>query len=61
MTKTNETGAGKGGAAKAAPLYPSGKYKCPKCSNRIKVFVNMSMPPACTKHTSGYVAMNKED
>lgn len=52
----------KGGAAeKAAPLYPSGEYKCPKCSNRIKVFVNMSMPPACTKHSSGYVAMTKKE
>ena len=58
MSKVSDT---KGGAAKAAPLYPSGKYKCPKCSNKIKVFVNMSMPPACTKHTGGYVAMNKED
>lgn len=61
MTKESETKGTKGGAAKAAPLYPSGKYKCPKCSNKVKVFVNMSMPPACTKHSSGYVAMNKED
>jgi hypothetical protein len=50
----------KGGAAKAAPLFPAGKYKCPKCSNRVTVFVNMSMPPACSKHSNGPVAMTKE-
>lgn len=49
------------GAAKAAPSFPSGKYKCPKCSNKVTVFVNMSMPPACSKHTTGLVAMTKED
>ncbi len=45
------------GVAKATPSFPSGKYKCPKCSNKIEVFVNMTMPPACTKHSGGLVAM----
>ncbi len=52
----------KRGAAKAAPLFPAGKYACPKCSNGVEVFVNMSMPPACLKHvSSGPVAMIKKD
>lgn len=47
----------KGGVAKATPLTPAGEYKCPKCSNHIIVYVRLSCPPACVKHTGGPVIM----
>lgn len=48
-----------GGAEKSAPLYPAGKYKCPKCSNHIEVCLRLSAAPVCGKHFSGGVTMLK--
>ena len=59
MPKKKVKAQAKGGVAKAAPLFPAGEYKCPKCNNKGVVFVNMSMPPACTKHTGGAVIMEE--
>jgi hypothetical protein len=30
--------------------YSKGVYECPKCKNRIQVFVIMTAPPACINH-----------
>lgn len=46
--------------AKAPTLLPAGKYKCPKCDNRIQVFVKMTTPPACITHSGGAVQMEKQ-
>lgn len=46
--------------AKAPTLLPAGNYKCPKCDNRIQVFVKMSMPPACITHSAGPVQMERQ-
>lgn len=36
------------------------RYKCPKCSNSVEVFVNLSEPPVCTNnHIKGGVTMQK--
>jgi hypothetical protein len=47
----------KNGGGRKPPVFPAGKYKCPKCSNRIGIAVNMSAPPTCGKHSTGPVVM----
>lgn len=53
------------GAQKCVPkptetqMFPKGKYACPKCDNITEVFVRMTQQPACCKHTTGQVPMNR--
>ena len=47
-----------GTSPKGEVLAPAGKYKCPKCDNRIEVFMTMLCEPECHRHkTSGPVKM----
>jgi predicted nucleic acid-binding Zn ribbon protein len=39
--------------AKAPTLLPKGSYECPKCGNMVEVFIRLTCPPECVKHSGG--------
>lgn len=43
--------------AKAPVKHPKGRYACPSCGNAVEVYVRLSEPPQCIKHSDGHVSM----
>ena len=37
------------------------RYRCPRCGQRIVVYITPTHPPTCSKHTGGGTAMQQED
>jgi predicted nucleic acid-binding Zn ribbon protein len=48
-----------GVGAKAPTLLPKGSYECPKCGNMVEVFIRLTCPPECVKHSGGGVPMSR--
>lgn len=40
----------KAGQVKPAPLFADGIYVCPRCKQRIQIFVKLNAPPVCWNH-----------
>ncbi len=43
---------------KAIPKsFKAGIWWCPRCGNKVEIFVKMTMPPACHNHIGGAFAI----